>query len=400
MKSIRTVVGIAFGIRFFLLVLNSYFIQLPESGKDDRRFENLAWEWTITPPREMDAFAKSGAGLFIKCGSVLYKVIGRQPFVWGFILVLMGTAAVNNIYKATLLLWGDKKQAIRAAWIAALYPEFAMLSALTLREVVIHFFLSLAIVALIRYWKYKKVNSLLTFLLYMGIATLFHTAMVLGLAGFGLAVLIISQEGKKKSVFYKVAAFVLVAGGLVFINFTGIGLSKFGGSFDGAIDKFQTLEATEALGNAAYPDWLRMSGGASDLWKLPIRFVAFLFSPALPPMVKSASHAIGLIDALFYLYLANSIFKNRRTIKANKSAYVVVIISMVLALVFSLGVSNFGTAIRHRAKLLPLFLILAIDFKALRRTRRIKQQKDLLLKSRQQKTLTFNDVNITGNSHI
>jgi hypothetical protein len=394
MKSIGTIVGTAFGIRLILLVLNSFFIQLPESGKDDKRFENLAWEWTTNPPGDNDGFYNSGAGLFIRCGTLLYDVIGRQPFIWGFLLVVMGTVAVNNIYKAALLLWANKKQARRVAMIAAFYPELAMLSALTLREVVIHFFLSLAVVELIKYWKYKNKTALISFLVYMGISTLFHSAMVLGLAGFGLAILLISQEGKKRSAFYKVAAFALVAGGLLFINFTGIGLSKFGGSFEGALVKFQTLEGSEALGTAAYPDWLRMSGGGGDLWKLPIRVVAFLYSPALPPMVKSASHIVGVFDAFFYIYLSTILYKNRSTVKANKSAYVVGIIAIVLTVVFSLGVSNFGTAIRHRAKLLPLFLILAIDFKALRRSQRLQQQKKLALEEQQLKNIDFNDANI------
>jgi len=373
-KSVTPVITVAFLVRLMLLIINTYFINLPESGKDDKRFEGLAWDWTITGTVPADAFTESGAGTFIKCGAAIYSAFGRVPFFWAFILVCMGTWAVYNIYKATYLLWSDKEQAIRAGWLAAFFPEFAMLSSVLLREVVMHFFLSLAVISLIKFWKYKNKFSIITFLLYIGVCTLFHSAMIVALAGFGLAIVLISQDGKKKSVFYKLSAIILVAGGLIFINYTGIGLSKFGGSLTGAYDKFQSSENKDALGSAAYPDWMRITS-LTDMWKIPVRVIAFLFSPAIPFMVKTVSHLAGVLDAMFYFYMFFAYYKNRGVIKKNKTAYVLFIISMAYAFVFSLGVSNFGTAIRHRSKILPLFLVLAIDFKALKRKQILKKKR-------------------------
>ncbi|WP_147321954.1 ArnT family glycosyltransferase [Mucilaginibacter conchicola] len=377
-KSIGTVLVVAFLFRLTLLVVEMNFFELPDSGKDDRRFERLAWEWTNVNNPPTDQFSESGAGTFVKIGSALYSLFGRVPWLWSFILVVLSTATVYNVYKATYLLWNDRTQAIRIGWFAALFPELAELSAVILREVPIHFFLSLAVISLIKYWKYKKKPHVVLFILYTGLCILFHSALIAVLLGFGMGIFLISQEGKKKSTATKVFVFALVAGGLLVVNYTGFGLSKFGGSFESAFDTFESSEAHSVLGTAGYPEWMKMRNGITDIWKLPIRYVAFLFSPVVPFMIKKASHLAGIIDAGMYILMAWSYYKNRKTIKENKSAYLILIISMTLAFVFSLGVSNFGTAIRHRAKLLPLMLVLAVNFKALRKRNYLKQLREQL----------------------
>jgi hypothetical protein len=236
-----------------------------------------------------------------------------------------------------------------------------------LREVVIHFFLSLAVISFIKFWKYKRKSSVIFFLLYSVMCVLFHSAMIVEVGGFALAIVFIPQDGKRTRGIYKVIALFLTVAGILFINYTGFGLSKFGGSLDNAIDTFSNQESKQSIGNAAYPDWLKVTGGFMDFWKIPVRLVAFLFAPAIPVLVKTASHLAGALDALFYMLIFYSIYKNRKFFTANKAAYSIFIMVMSLAIVYSLGTSNFGTAIRHRAKLLPLLLTFAVDFKALKR---------------------------------
>jgi hypothetical protein len=61
---------------------------------------------------------------------------------------------------------------------------------------------------------------------------------------------------------------------------------------------------------------------------------------------------------------------NWRSVKQNRSALVLLIVMLALYLLFSLGVSNFGTAIRHRAKMSPLLLVIAAGLPVLRRQAR------------------------------
>ena len=66
-----------------------------------------------------------------------------------------------------------------------------------------------------------------------------------------------------------------------------------------------------------------------------------------------------LTDSMLYLFTITYYMKNKSKVKARRSI-VIIIIWMLLGstLIFGIGVSNAGTAVRHRQKLIPVFLIL------------------------------------------
>ena len=78
----------------------------------------------------------------------------------------------------------------------------------------------------------------------------------------------------------------------------------------------------------------------------------------------------GVVDAAIYLFLFWNLYRNWRTIKKNRAAVVLLAMVLTLFLVYALGVSNFGTAIRHRAKMAPILLLLTAGLPYLRRRRR------------------------------
>jgi len=104
---------------------------------------------------------------------------------------------------------------------------------------------------------------------------------------------------------------------------------------------------------------MRLSGGSSDFIKIPVRYVTFIFSPFVPWLVRSIWHSVGLIDAFLYLWMFYLLYKYKRIFKFNETAKAILIMILLTILVFSLGVTNVGTAIRHRAKIAPLLIILA-----------------------------------------
>src|SRR5690606_16615232 len=108
---------------------------------------------------------------------------------------------------------------------------------------------------------------------------------------------------------------------------------------------------------ANYPNWLILKGGVTDILLIPIRFIAFLFAPLIPFLVKASTHLIGLIDAGAYLYIAYNIYKSRKYHFQNNLAKMILVVTFTMCLAFSFGASNFGTNIRHRAKVLPVLLM-------------------------------------------
>jgi hypothetical protein len=206
------------------------------------------------------------------------------------------------------------------------------------------------------------------------LGTLLHSGVIIAIPALVTGIILVrGRESRGGIVHYVINAMaVLVLVGVIYgVNATGFGLSKFGGSFDEALTTFEAQETTGTFGGAAYPEWMKLSGGLTEAWKIPIRYGTFLFSPLIPYMVRSPRHLLGVLDAALYLLLFWIILRNWRRVTANQPALVLLIIVMSLFLVYSLGVSNFGTAIRHRAKMAPLLLVIAAAIPALTRTRPI-----------------------------
>lgn len=343
---------VAFLFRFILLLIDQFWFRLPQGGADTEYFDFLAKDMNNSPySYSFLEIISSGALLFAYFGSIIYKLFGNEPFVWAFIMLLLGVGTVNNVYNGAYLITGNKKIASRSAWVVCLFPNLAVLSVLVLREAPIHFFSTLALVYLVKYIKNKNLINIVFFFLLAIIASIWHSAMFMFLFG-GLVYITFFQ---KSNPILKIVVIIMGIGLLLFINSTGLGLSKFGGSFEEAVNKIDS--GFEGRGNAIYPSWMIMSGGLSDLWKLPIRMVAFLFAPFFPFMVKSASHLLGLLDGVFYFVIVYNIFKNRKiTYKLFPIIKLPIVITIVVVIGFSFGASNFGTNIRHRAKVLPILL--------------------------------------------
>ena len=337
-------------------MINTYILTLPQGGGDAIGFENAAYSLSISN-YDIDYlyYFTSGVRLFELLGSYIYVIVGRQPIILGLTIVLLGVYTVKLVYKATLLLWRNKKVARKAAWFTALFPTLMLHSALFLREVPVNVFLLLSIISFIKYWQYHKSSQIIGFIIYAFGAAIFHSGSLFLLIGF---VYIIGFHSKGKGIGLKITALILIISMLFIINSTGIGINKLGGSFDSSLELLETRENYTLKGDSAYPSWIMLTGGINDFIKIPIRIIAFLFSPLIPFWARSFWHAIGLIDASLYLFMFYTFIRKRKIFKINKTAKALLIMTLFLILVFSLGVANVGTAIRHRAKMAPLLIVI------------------------------------------
>ena len=373
----RTSLGIilltGFVLRVSLLVVNLEFATLPQGGGDARGFEREAWEAAEFGREDVADYLLTGSGTVVLLGSYVYEITGRAPYVLGLLMVALGLGLIYLAHQVALEFWGDRRSARMVAWGAALFPQLALHSALFLRELPVAFCLAAAALYAIRYVKRNDVGQFVWFSCWIAVGTLFHSGVIFAIPALLLGSLIARPRGSRgKFKFYAVniAASLVLAGVIYTANETGFGLSKFGGSLDEAMETFETREQRSTLGGAAFPEWMRVRGGLSDTWKVPIRYVALLFSPLVPFMVKSPGHLLGVIDAALYLFLFSTLYRNWATIKKNRPVVVLLVVMLALFFVYALGVSNFGTAIRHRAKMAPLLLILAAGLPELVRRRK------------------------------
>lgn len=360
---ITQILFIAFLVRLILLFIQYNGYDLPQAGKDTVRLEKYAFE--MLNGYRSTVFVdiiRDGAQLHCYIGYLIYSVVGRVPVVWSFIYLLLGLGTIYNIHKSVFLITNSYKLANRSAWIACFFPNMAIFSVILLREAPIHFFISLAVLYLIKYMKFKNSINIILFLIFGLLGSVFHSGVFSLFIGFLIFTILFA---KKMNVFSKALLVGITLVGLYYINTTGIGLNKFGGSFEGALEG--AIDGGGGMvehGGSNYPDWLVLKGGVSDLFLIPFRIIAFLFAPLLPFLVRTGIHLIGLIDAVVYLYIIYNIFKNKNYHLNNNLAKMILVIVFSMSLAFSFGASNFGTNIRHRAKVLPILLMLPLFSKA------------------------------------
>lgn len=360
--SLSVILLVGLVLRLALVVVDHGLVTLPQGGADALHFERLAWRLSDNGREGITAYLGSGAGFIALLGSYIYDLTGRAPLVLGIAMAVLGTGIIGIAYFAALELWEDLYVARAVAWAVALFPQLLLHSALFLREIPVSFCLAAAGLCAVRYIKRSKVAHAVWYACWVALGTLFHSAVIVAIPALVFGMILARPRGNRGKIKYyaisAVAAFVLI--GVIYVaNETGFGLGKFGGSLDAALETFEQQEGRATLGSAAFPEWMRVRGGLSDTWKIPIRFTAFLFSPLVPFLVRSLRHLLGVLDAVLYLFLLWNLWRNRKVVMQNQTAVVLLIVFLTLCLVFSLGVSNFGTAIRHRAKMSPLILLLA-----------------------------------------
>jgi len=88
------------------------------------------------------------------------------------------------------------------------------------------------------------------------------------------------------------------------------------------------------------------------------RLIYFLFSPFIWD-IRAINHLIGLVDGIMITFLFYWIIKGMVLKKLNKFVSILLIILIPLLITYSWGVGNFGTALRHRSKFIPIFIAIS-----------------------------------------
>ena len=359
--SIKVALIIAFIVRFTLALIQFYVFPLPASTADAVTFERVAWE--MASQGNLTQTFTLGAYIYSWIISIFYSLFGvRSPLFMQSLNVLLGILIVFNVYKITKIIYNDERVSAIATLIASIYPTLALYSAITLREAFFAYFASAGTIFFVKWLNDNNIGTfLLTIILFL-LSSLFHTA------GFFLiisAFLVLLFEMFKffKKMKLPMKRISLVFFGLIVIVFiitTGVGIDKIEGILS-AENPAEALIANQLVaqrGRTAFPAFLTQNSLIGTILVLPIRFLYFVFSPFVWD-VSAAADIFGLIDALILIVLFWNIFKFKRY-DQNKDVVKIMIFFLILTLLAtSLGVNNIGTAIRHRAKFVPIIISLS-----------------------------------------
>lgn len=346
---------IGYYLRVFLLIFDRYgqsIYHLPNSGSDSEMF------YTQAVLQAMGITSERSGG-FIGLFRTIFLLIGTNRLIGQFIVLLFSMVAlcVLALTFEELDICDEQKQ--RAVAFVAFLPNYAILSSIFLRESVVSMFVCISFYFFMRFYNgYSFINVILSFICIM-CGMLFHS----GPAGFIIGYITVLLLGNRDSWSWgKRGLSILIA--IAFGAGSAYLYTRYGELFFTKflrVDSIVDVANVQAAGGSTYAKYVGNSDSVMSMivYTIP-RYVYFLFSP-FPWQWRGVADVIAFLFSGFYYmsvvvqsicYLISGKGKNK-TLVVN-----VLIILACATFVFAWGVSNTGTAARHRDKLITAYAIL------------------------------------------
>lgn len=357
------IVGLLWRIALLLFdIYGNDIYLLPNSGKDSVGFFKHATAYATSNYESNNMFVITMGTIFKICG--ISRVNGQ------FLIMLCSMVSLNYGEKMMELLDVSIPNRRKTMWILCLLPNFAILSSIFLRESIVTMFITLAMYKYIVWMKKKKETAFILAIIYSFAGAAYHSGAIAIAVGLLISRIIYDNKAGRISVKFKnifASAVILVAGVLV--------LNRYGNSFLG---KFENLESISDVANeserggSSYAQYVGNSNNPISMiiYTIP-RIIFFLFSP-MPWMIRGISDIIAfLFSSCYYLLVCVAFFRSilKHRTKDSTTSIILFIIIMAAVFVFAWGVSNTGTACRHRDKLTVLWGVLwAISLPERRKT--------------------------------
>lgn len=356
-QSIRIVLLLAFVLRLIAVLFHHYVAPLPDSGTDAVTFELMAWNWAQDGIGQVfQNFPGVNSYTYSWLMSVPYVIFGRNVLILQFASAIVSTLTVLYVWRLSKEMWSIEA-ARKAALAAAIFPMVVLYGALPLREAWVQLFFVMALVHVARWRRSNNTHNIVHGTLLLSVCSIFHAGLVISVFSFFyLAWRKSLREFLHKNIVRMSAkSFLILTLGFLAISIVLSGflnLPKLGNVID--LFSFEHLRKISSYqagleANASYGSWQVPNSPVDLLYIAPLKFLYFWGAPFLWDL-RSPKHIVGLLDATLYLVIFLTIWRKRLDILANPNARAVFIIIILTSIAFAVGVGNFGTGMRHRAK--------------------------------------------------
>ena len=339
------------GLLFFDLYGRSIY-SLPNSGSDSEMFYEQGMQLAIYGTTSRD-------GAFVRLLGSAFAWLGYSRIYVQFLLLLLSVVAIhalNRILEEELV---SQPIRVKTMYLVCLLPNFAILSSIFLRESVVTILIALSVLCFLRWLRGGKEHWFwLAFALAFGGAS-FHTGSVAVAVGYILVRFFYHRDRQVFAFSWK----NILPAVLFFMVFLYL-FVNYGDWFFGKIVKIDGIEdiATgRGLGGSSYAAYV---GDSSTVWNMirytPARVLYFLFSP-FPWQWRGISDIIAFaFNSMFYIWTLVRAFRYLKVgyLQYRSEVIALLLIAMCTLFVFGWGVSNTGTAVRHRDKMVILYGIL------------------------------------------
>lgn len=333
----------------------------PNSGADSEMFYSatLAVAKNIAILNEVRGFYPKVMGLF-------FYLVGPQRLLGQYINVLLGLSVVFLLFRILKLLRIHPRITEKILLLGAFFPNSLIMSSIFLREMLPTFFVAASFYFFLKWFRFGRIENFTFSVLSLGAASMFHA----GAAGIFIGYAFVFLFYKREDNAYRFSAKTIP----VFLFILAIGLFAFQhkGIF---LAKFQNVEdiesvivtAKSSLGGSVYLTSLKVNTPLQLVAYSPIRAFYFLTSP-LPFNWRGVMDIITfMIDSSLYLLTLFYLVKYKPRSRRQRNIIIAICMAVFfVSLIFGIGVENAGTAMRHRQKLIPFFLVLLAVLKGWR----------------------------------
>jgi succinate dehydrogenase/fumarate reductase cytochrome b subunit len=367
----------AYGIRSVVALLGLPFSFVYGYEKDALQMELFMASYS-TGSRPNFALVFPNAFFYPWLMSFVYSETGRQPSIIVWINVMLASFSCYFASKIGQKIWGDiagKKTGL----FLAFFPYFILVSTATLREAPIWFCLSLGGYSAVKTMEKFDFRWWLLSIFSLVLATGFHDA----IGFFLLCWIIYTPFAVKKAGRHRLAgaigivSLLFALGALYILVGTGTGklaqvLAKVQSGKGKQISQLNENSNADARANYGY--LFPVGNAPAQVALAPVETLVLFGSPTIW-MVRSGADVAAFFDGLTYLYLLFAIFAHRKEVWRDYRARGLLLAFTSSALILGLGTQNYGTAIRHRAKLLAILVpIAAIAFRNKPRESRVSAE--------------------------
>jgi hypothetical protein len=292
--------------------------------------------------------------------AAIYYVLGRNIFGAQSICGVIGAAIAPMVYFCAGKIFHNIKVAKASAVIVAVFPAFVIWSGQLLKDGLIVFLLVLAMTMVLQLQE-AKINyaavALLAFSLF-GIASLrfyiFYMVLVAVVGSF-----IIGTSSTAASVARRTAVLVII----------GLGLTYFGISqrtnkeleMIGSLERVQaSREDLARKAESGFGEDVNVSTTEGALSAIPVGFAYLMFAP-FPWSAVNARQAITIPETIVWWGMMPFLVWGLIYAVKNKlrTAFPILIFSLLLTLAYSIFQGNVGTAYRQRTQI-QVFLVILV----------------------------------------
>lgn len=343
----RHIICTAYFLKIAIMLISYYDIfPIMFTGADSVRFDQQAFQIWQNP----DLLNKKYGTLYQPFLGNLYLIIGPQKMVGQYFNVLLSTLGLVCIDKLLNRLKVEYKAAQIIMLLLSLSPVAIILSSVLMRDALVTNFFTFSFCLFLLYTLDKKIQFVLLSLLFLGLASAFHS----GVFPFVICILlyVFTEKGAKSNMAKVMCGVITIVGVFVFWDTL---FAKFSGLEKSESEILEQLQ--DARGGSAYLTNLNSDNIFINLLYSPIKIVYFLFSP-MPWNIRHLGDIVMLVlDSTIYYFITLLIIRLRVFLHGRLLVSVTVGVLLVL-FAFANGTHNTGTAARHRYKILPAICLI------------------------------------------